>query len=307
MSGEIEISGPDLDIDGVESAAIGTERPTVGHVGDRPVILLRTTNGIRAVEGKCSHYGAPLGDGLGDGERIHCPWHHAIFDLTTGEAVGAPALNPVPVYAVREEDGKVFVTGPVEAPQPDQAPVIAPESVVIVGAGAAGATAAGDPASAGLPRPGDPHWRRGAGGSPQCLQGLPGRDRPRGLDAVAQRGLLREAGHRADRGPVGGLDRPWPAHRRARRRPLPEVWGLVAGTGRRPREARPSWLGFAPCSLRQVIGRQSGDHRRTGHCPKRGGGRRRLHRPRGRCLTPNPRAGGERCRDGGDPAGPARR
>ena len=142
MSGEIEITGPDLETDGVESAAIGTERPTVGHVGDRPVIVVRTTRGIRAVEGRCSHYGAPLGDGLCDGERIHCPWHHAIFDLTTGEAVGAPALNPVPVYAVREEDGKVFVTGPVEAPQPDHAPVIAPESVVIVGAGAAGATAA---------------------------------------------------------------------------------------------------------------------------------------------------------------------
>jgi NADPH-dependent 2,4-dienoyl-CoA reductase/sulfur reductase-like enzyme len=79
---------------------------------------------------------------LFDGERIHCPWHHAIFDVATGEAVGAPALNPIPTYQPTEREGRVYVTGPVELPAVVRTPVSSPESVVIVGAGAAGATAA---------------------------------------------------------------------------------------------------------------------------------------------------------------------
>ena len=98
MGGEIKLSGPDLTEEGIESGDIGSEVPAVGHVDGKPVLLLRTKAGLRAVGGRCSHYGAPLGDGLADGERIHCPWHHAIFDLATGEASGAPALDPIPVY-----------------------------------------------------------------------------------------------------------------------------------------------------------------------------------------------------------------
>jgi NADPH-dependent 2,4-dienoyl-CoA reductase/sulfur reductase-like enzyme len=79
---------------------------------------------------------------LSDGERIHCPWHHAIFDLATGEALGAPALNPIPVYVPTERDGRVYVTGPVESPPRERIPASNPDSVVIVGAGAAGAIAA---------------------------------------------------------------------------------------------------------------------------------------------------------------------
>jgi NADPH-dependent 2,4-dienoyl-CoA reductase/sulfur reductase-like enzyme len=79
---------------------------------------------------------------LFDGERIHCPWHHAIFDIATGEAVGAPALNPIPVYIPTEREGRVYVTGPVESPAEERIPASNPDSIVIVGAGAAGATAA---------------------------------------------------------------------------------------------------------------------------------------------------------------------
>ena len=142
MSGETKLVGPDLEKEGIAAGEIGSERPTVGHIGDKPVIIVRTDTGLKAVGGRCTHYGGPLGEGLCDGERIHCPWHHGIFDLETGEAVGAPPLNPIPVYEVREEDGMVFVTGPVDPPTRDRTPASMPDSVVIVGAGAAGATAA---------------------------------------------------------------------------------------------------------------------------------------------------------------------
>jgi NADPH-dependent 2,4-dienoyl-CoA reductase/sulfur reductase-like enzyme/nitrite reductase/ring-hydroxylating ferredoxin subunit len=142
MGGDIKLVGPDLTEEGIVAGDIGSEVPAVGHVDGKPVILLRTKAGLRAVGGRCTHYGGPLGEGLSDGEQIHCPWHHAIFDLATGEAVGAPALNPIPVYLVTERDGRIYVTGPVDTPKGLRTPPSSPESVVIIGAGAAGATAA---------------------------------------------------------------------------------------------------------------------------------------------------------------------
>ena len=73
---------------------------------------------------------------------MHCPWHHATFDLNTGEAIGAPALNPLKFYHPTERDGRIFVTGPVDPPTIDRQPPVEPESVVIVGSGGAGAAAA---------------------------------------------------------------------------------------------------------------------------------------------------------------------
>jgi NADPH-dependent 2,4-dienoyl-CoA reductase/sulfur reductase-like enzyme/nitrite reductase/ring-hydroxylating ferredoxin subunit len=133
--------GPDLDIDGIPVDEI-SENPTKGQVDGKQVIVMRTADGLRAVAGSCTHYGGPLGDGLCEGGKIHCPWHHAVFDLETGEAIGAPALNPIAVYEPSERDGRIFVTGPVEPPALDRTPSSRPDSVVIVGSGAAGATAA---------------------------------------------------------------------------------------------------------------------------------------------------------------------
>ncbi|HEU4749860.1 MAG TPA: FAD-dependent oxidoreductase [Acidimicrobiia bacterium] len=142
MGGKTKLKGPDLSKEGVAADMVGDQIPAVGHVDGKPVIVIRTASGLRAVGGRCTHYGGPLGEGLFDGERIHCPWHHAIFDMETGEAVGAPALNPIPTYQPTERGGRVYVTGPVEAPPVVRTPVSSPESVVIVGAGAAGACAA---------------------------------------------------------------------------------------------------------------------------------------------------------------------
>ena len=58
----------------------------------------------------CSHeaYELSAGELLADG-TIECVWHGARFDCRTGEARHAPAIDGVPVYAVRVEDGVVLV------------------------------------------------------------------------------------------------------------------------------------------------------------------------------------------------------
>ncbi|MGH9381730.1 MAG: FAD-dependent oxidoreductase [Thermoanaerobaculia bacterium] len=142
MAGQVELSGPDLRSDGALATELEEGGMLAGHADGKPVVLARLDGEVHAVGGKCTHYGGPLGDGLCEAGRLHCPWHHARFDIRTGEAVGAPALNPLPVYRVEERGGRLFVEGPVETAVPHRQPRRAPESVVIVGAGAAGATAA---------------------------------------------------------------------------------------------------------------------------------------------------------------------
>jgi apoptosis-inducing factor 3 len=101
------------------------------------VLLSRLDGEWFAVSGGCTHYGAPLSEGLFDGGGIHCPWHHACFDLKTGAALRAPALDPLDRWRVEVEGGTVFVRDKLEAPA-TTAMTSDVERVVIVGGGAAG-------------------------------------------------------------------------------------------------------------------------------------------------------------------------
>lgn len=139
-------SGPDLAA-GVPLADLPEGGKLLGHVGEEQVLLLRSGADIFAVGATCTHYSGPLAEGLLVGGMIRCPWHHAGFDIRTGEAVRAPALSPLACWKVEQRDGKVFVRGKVEgkaqsAAEPSGVVGKAPEKIVIVGGGAAGFAAA---------------------------------------------------------------------------------------------------------------------------------------------------------------------
>jgi NADPH-dependent 2,4-dienoyl-CoA reductase/sulfur reductase-like enzyme/nitrite reductase/ring-hydroxylating ferredoxin subunit len=134
-------AGPDL-AQGIVSSDFNGET-MVGHVGDQDVLLVRSGSEIFAIDAHCSHYHGPLADGLVVGDSIRCPWHHACFDLRSGEATRAPALNALAVWQVEHEGGRIFVRQKREQPKPrGKGPVDAPGKIVIVGGGAAGFAAA---------------------------------------------------------------------------------------------------------------------------------------------------------------------
>ena len=135
--------GPDL-TQGVDIAELERDGKLVGRVGEEEVLLVLREDEVFAIGAHCSHYHAPLVDGLVLGGEIHCPWHHASFDLATGEVLRAPALDSLPCWTVERRDGKVFVRGQRPAKTRAPVPVEASKAMVIVGGGAAGLAAAAE-------------------------------------------------------------------------------------------------------------------------------------------------------------------
>src|ERR1700733_699910 len=140
MAEDKQLSGPDLK-SRFELDKLIENEPFTGHYEGEAVILVRQGDHVFALAGACTHYGGPLAEGLLVGNTIRCPWHHARFNIHTGEAEGAPALNPVSCFHVRRQGNTVVVTGEMEADLRVACPQN-PSSVVIIGAGAAGAACA---------------------------------------------------------------------------------------------------------------------------------------------------------------------
>ncbi|HET7630788.1 MAG TPA: FAD-dependent oxidoreductase [Gemmatimonadaceae bacterium] len=134
------LSGPDFAL-GVPSQTVG-EKPMLGHANGEAVLVTRVDGKVHAVGATCTHYGAPLVEGRVEDGTLRCPWHHACFSLRSGATLRPPALLDLACYTVEERDGQVFVKGKRDMPRPARKPKHSPESVVIVGAGAAGNSAA---------------------------------------------------------------------------------------------------------------------------------------------------------------------
>jgi NADPH-dependent 2,4-dienoyl-CoA reductase/sulfur reductase-like enzyme/nitrite reductase/ring-hydroxylating ferredoxin subunit len=135
---------PDL-TQGVRLDEIPSHAPLVGVVGEQKVFLCRDDAGLRAFVAMCPHLGGPLEEGvIRDGKAI-CPWHHACFDLATGEAISSPAFDALERREVRVENGVAFVDA-AAAPQPETARPrrhgAEARPMTIVGGGAAGFAAA---------------------------------------------------------------------------------------------------------------------------------------------------------------------
>jgi apoptosis-inducing factor 3 len=140
---ENKLSGPDF-AKGIALSTIADGAMVLGHAHGESALLVRRGEKLFAIGNVCTHYGAPLNEGLLVDDTVRCPWHHACFSLRTGDALRAPALNPVSCWRVEQRDGTVYVREKLERMGRPAPPVATdmPRSVVIVGGGAAGNAAA---------------------------------------------------------------------------------------------------------------------------------------------------------------------
>ena len=126
---------------GVAHAELSRAGKLVGRVGKSEVLLVLDGERIFAVGAHCTHYHGPLIDGVVAGGEIRCPLHHAAFDLSTGEALRAPAFDRLSCWSVERQGDRIFVRSRREAGPYVQAPTGAIERIVILGGGAAGFSA----------------------------------------------------------------------------------------------------------------------------------------------------------------------
>ena len=135
-------TGPDL-AKGVPLSSLPASGILAGHVDGTAVLLSRQGDAVCAVSGTCTHYGAPLAEGLVIDGEVRCPWHHACFSLRTGTAVKAPAFAALATWRVDVVGDTVFVREQAEAASaPSASPNTDLRRIVIVGGGAAGYAAA---------------------------------------------------------------------------------------------------------------------------------------------------------------------
>ncbi len=139
MADQPKLNGPDL-TKGIPLVAVADGTMLAGHAYGEPALLARRGDELFAIGSACTHYEGPLAEGLLVGDTVRCPWHHACFSLRTGEAIRAPALDPVPCWRVEQRDGVAYVAEKLEPPRP--ATRDTPGAVLVVGGGAAGNAAA---------------------------------------------------------------------------------------------------------------------------------------------------------------------
>jgi len=126
------------DADVLEGKPVGVE------VGEDKVLLTRIRGTVFAVGRECPHYQEKLEKGALFGTEIECKSHFARIDVTTGKVISAPAMNDLPVYPVRVDNGEIYIGTVVKPKFPKPAAALGsdPRTFVIVGAGAAGNAAA---------------------------------------------------------------------------------------------------------------------------------------------------------------------
>ncbi len=97
---------------GFTEAASSTEvkegRGRAVMVNGQKIALFRHEGNVFALRDSCPHQGAPLSDGYVENGCAVCVYHEWRFHLKDG-AFDHNELIKLPVYPIKEENGKIFV------------------------------------------------------------------------------------------------------------------------------------------------------------------------------------------------------
>jgi len=80
--------------------------------GTEPLLIVNVAGTVRAVRGICSHEYFELDRGFLTAGSLTCALHLSRFDLVSGEPLDPPADEPLVVYPVTIEAGRIIVEFP---------------------------------------------------------------------------------------------------------------------------------------------------------------------------------------------------
>jgi 3-phenylpropionate/trans-cinnamate dioxygenase ferredoxin subunit len=80
--------------------------------GTEPVLLVNVDGIVSAVQGICSHEYFELDKGFLTAGTLTCALHLSRFELASGEPLDPPADEPLAVYPVSVENGRILVDWP---------------------------------------------------------------------------------------------------------------------------------------------------------------------------------------------------
>ncbi|MEZ4516821.1 MAG: non-heme iron oxygenase ferredoxin subunit [Chloroflexota bacterium] len=76
------------------------------------VIIFNANGTYYCIADLCSHDGGPLEDADLIGCEVECPRHGGRFDIRTGKPTALPAIEAIPTYEVKVENGEIYVEAP---------------------------------------------------------------------------------------------------------------------------------------------------------------------------------------------------
>jgi nitrite reductase/ring-hydroxylating ferredoxin subunit len=94
------------------ASAIPPGEILIVELGDKEIAVANVDGSFVAFQNACSHRGGPLGEGILTGEVVECPFHAGTFNVRTGEALSAPAEDPIETYAVQVDGDDVKIESP---------------------------------------------------------------------------------------------------------------------------------------------------------------------------------------------------
>ncbi|MCC6956370.1 MAG: non-heme iron oxygenase ferredoxin subunit [Anaerolineales bacterium] len=83
------------------------------EIDGQPIVIFNLAGDYYAIADLCSHDNGPVGEGELEGFEIICPRHGARFDIRDGRVLALPAVEDIPAYPVRLNDGMIEIGLPL--------------------------------------------------------------------------------------------------------------------------------------------------------------------------------------------------